>query len=107
MLATQCQGELEFVDYMYNGRLVNLANSLNNMGADIKLLGNRGLLVKGPTPLKGRIHLSPDIRNGVGLVLAALCAEGESIIQNFEIVERGYENLPEKLTALGAKVEVI
>ncbi|MBI2057889.1 MAG: UDP-N-acetylglucosamine 1-carboxyvinyltransferase [Candidatus Yanofskybacteria bacterium] len=107
ILATQCQGELEFVDYMYNGRLTNLANSLNNMGADIKLLGNRGLLVKGPTPLKSRVHLSPDLRNGVGLVLAALCAEGESQIQNFEIIERGYENLPEKLTALDAKVEVI
>ena len=107
VLATQRKGELGFVDYMYNGRLINLANALNNMGADIKILGNRGLLVKGPTPLKARTQLSPDLRNGVGLVLAALCAEGESVIQNFEIVERGYENLPEKLTALGAKVEIV
>ncbi|OGY67855.1 MAG: hypothetical protein A3I24_02035 [Candidatus Harrisonbacteria bacterium RIFCSPLOWO2_02_FULL_41_13b] len=106
VLATQRKGELEFVDYMYNGRLINLANALNNMGADIKILGNRSLLVKGPTPLRGRTQLSPDLRNGVGLVLASLCAEGESVIQNFEIVERGYENLPEKLTTLGAKVEV-
>lgn len=106
VLATQCEGELELIDYMYNGRLINLGNALNNMGADIKFLGNRGLLVKGPTPLKSRIHLSPDLRNGVGLVLAGLCAEGETVIQNFEIVERGYEKLPEKLTALGAKVEV-
>ncbi|MBI2676972.1 MAG: UDP-N-acetylglucosamine 1-carboxyvinyltransferase [Candidatus Yanofskybacteria bacterium] len=107
VLATQRKGELEFIDYMYNGRLINLANALNNMGADIKILGNRGLLVKGPTPLRGRTQLSPDLRNGVGLVLAGLCAEGESIIQNFEIVERGYQKLPEKLSALGAKVETV
>ena len=107
VLATQRKGELEFIDYMYSGRLINLANALNNMGADIKILGNRSLLVKGPTPLKARTQLSPDLRNGVGLVLAALCAEGESVIQNFEIVERGYEKLPEKLTVLGAKVEVV
>lgn len=107
VLATQCEGELELIDYMYNGRLINLANALNNMGADIKILGNRGLLVKGPTPLKSRVHLSPDLRNGVGLVLAGLCAEGETIIQNFEIVERGYEKLPEKLISLNAKAEVV
>ncbi len=107
VLATQCEGELELIDYMYNGRLINLANSLNNMGANIKLLGNRSLLVKGPTPLRSRTELSPDLRNGVGLVLAGLCAEGETVIQNFEIVERGYEKLPEKLKSINAKVEVI
>ncbi len=106
VLATQCEGELELIDYMYNGRLINLANSLNNMGANIKLLGNRSLLVKGPTALRSRTELSPDLRNGVGLVLAGLCAEGQTVIQNFEIIERGYENLPEKLVSLGAKVEV-
>lgn len=107
VLATQCDGEVEFIDYMYDGRLINLANALNNMGANIKILSNRSLLVNGPTPLKSRTQLSPDLRNGVGLVLAGLCAEGETVIQNFEIIERGYEKLPEKLIKLGAEVEVV
>lgn len=110
VLATQCQGRLEFVDYMYNGRLSKLAHSLSNMGAKITLLEqydvNRGLIVDGPASLIGREELSPDLRNGMGLVLAGLCAEGETVVGNAEIVERGYERLSEKLSALGAKIVV-
>lgn len=105
ILTTQCQGEIEFVDYMYDGRLTNLIGALQRMGADIISLGNRNLSVRGPHPLQGQTELSPDLRNGVALVLAGLCAEGETVIQNFEIIERGYDHLPEKLLTLGAKVE--
>lgn len=109
ILATQCQGEVEFVDYMYNGRLSRLINALQLMGASIWPTGShghaRGALVKGPAPLTGHCQLGPDLRSGAGLVLAGLVAEGETVIEEFEVIERGYDNLTEKLLALGAKVE--
>ncbi|MDO8495801.1 MAG: UDP-N-acetylglucosamine 1-carboxyvinyltransferase [bacterium] len=105
VLATQCKGSIEFVDYMYDGRLTNLTAALQRMGAAIESLGNRSLIVCGPSPLIAQNHSSPDLRSGVGLVLAGLAAQGETVIDQFEIVERGYDNLPEKLLRLGAKVE--
>lgn len=109
VLATQCQGELEFVDYMYSGRLNRLINALQLMGASVWPMGShgytRGALVKGPTPLTGHHQLGSDLRSGASLVLAGLAAEGETVIEDFEIIERGYDRLPEKLLVLGAKIE--
>lgn len=111
VLATQCQGELEFVDYMYNGRLNRLINALQLMGASIWPTGisgySHGALIKGPAPLIGHHQLGSDLRTGASLVLAGLAAKGETITENFEVIERGYEGLPEKLLALGAKVEKV
>jgi UDP-N-acetylglucosamine 1-carboxyvinyltransferase len=61
--------------------------------------------VTGPTKLKGRRLDSRDIRSGMALIAAALCAEGESIITPVETVERGYASVVEKLASLGAQVE--
>ena len=64
-------------------------------------------VITGPSRLRGLELSSPDIRAGMALVLAALCAEGESEIQNVIQIERGYENLTERLKKLGAKIEEV
>ena len=63
------------------------------------------VVVVGPAQLHGQNLASPDIRAGMALVIAALCADGESVIHNIHQVERGYEALHERLTSLGANVE--
>jgi len=63
------------------------------------------VVVVGPSPLTGHVLASPDIRAGMALVIAALCAEGESVIHNVRQVERGYEDLHVRLRSLGADVE--
>jgi len=77
------------------------------MGARIILCDPHRAVITGPTRLKGLELTSPDIRAGMALVIAALCAEGTSIIQNVIQIERGYEKLPERLSNLGAKIKVI
>jgi UDP-N-acetylglucosamine 1-carboxyvinyltransferase len=75
------------------------------MGARIVLCDPHRAVVVGPTTLhSGRVE-SPDIRAGMAMLLAALCAEGESTIDNVGQIERGYERIDERLRALGAKIE--
>ena len=62
-------------------------------------------VVVGPSPLYAQRLASPDIRAGMALVIAALCAHGQSEIQNVEQIDRGYESLDERLRSLGAKIE--
>jgi UDP-N-acetylglucosamine 1-carboxyvinyltransferase len=62
-------------------------------------------VVSGPARLKGAHLVSPDVRAGMAMVIAALCAEGRSTIHNVYQIERGYENLAERLAALGASIE--
>ena len=61
-------------------------------------------VISGPALLHGALVTSPDIRAGIALVIASLCAQGESVIQNVYQIERGYENLCEKLQLLGADI---
>jgi UDP-N-acetylglucosamine 1-carboxyvinyltransferase len=79
-------------------------DKLITMGANITLCDPHRVLVSGPTKLRGKVVESPDIRAGMALVVAALCADGESEIRNIEIVERGYEKIEERLKLLGAKI---
>lgn len=103
---TQARGVSRIFEVLFEGRLAYLYE-LEKMGAHIEILNAHQALVIGPTPLKGRTVASNDIRAGGAMVLAALCAEGVTTITDIRYIERGYENLHDKLTRLGAKIEVI
>jgi UDP-N-acetylglucosamine 1-carboxyvinyltransferase len=103
-VATQTAGSVLFHDWMYSGRMY-FTDKLVSMGARIILCDPYRCLVQGPTRLQGEQLESPDIRAGMSLLLAALCAEGQSVIRNIAQIERGYERIDEKLKALGAKIE--
>ena len=102
--ATQCTGTIVIHETMFESRLF-FVDKLIGMGARIVLCDPHRAVVIGPTKLhSGRVE-SPDIRAGMAMLLAALCAEGESRIDNVGQIERGYERIDERLRALGAKVE--
>src|SRR4029079_11999875 len=101
---SQAEGETLVHDWMYELRLFAL-EQLSAMRADLFLCDPHRIIVTGPTPLKARSLDSRDIRSGMALVAAALTADGESVVQQIETVERGYAGLVERLKALGADVE--
>lgn len=103
VLATQTEGTVLCHDWMYESRMF-FVDKLIAMGANITLCDPHRVLVVGPTKLRGKPVDSPDIRAGMALIVAALCAQGESEIGNVEIVERGYEKIEERLKLLGAKI---
>jgi UDP-N-acetylglucosamine 1-carboxyvinyltransferase len=82
-------------------------DKLVGMGAQIVLCDPHRCIVQGPSDLYAEKMESPDIRAGMSLVLAALAAEGKSIIRNVSQIDRGYENVDGKLRALGARIERI
>ncbi|MBP7867667.1 MAG: UDP-N-acetylglucosamine 1-carboxyvinyltransferase [Acidobacteria bacterium] len=102
--ATQCRGNMLFHDWMYPSRMFFI-DKLVAMGAHIVLCDPHRCIVQGPTRLYGDKLDSPDIRAGMALVLAALAADGESVIRNVTQIERGYERIDEKLRHLGARIE--
>ncbi|KKT57942.1 MAG: UDP-N-acetylglucosamine 1-carboxyvinyltransferase [Candidatus Amesbacteria bacterium GW2011_GWB1_47_19] len=104
VLATQTQGTVLMHDWMYETRMF-FTDKLVAMGANITLCDPHRCLVTGPTPLVGRHLASPDIRAGMSILIAALAAEGESIIDHAEIIERGYEDPASRFASLGAKIE--
>lgn len=103
VVATQARGSVLFHDWMYEGRMY-FTDKLSGMGAQIVLCDPHRCIVNGPSQLIGERVESPDIRAGLALVLAALTAEGESVIRNVEQVERGYARIDENLRALGARI---
>jgi UDP-N-acetylglucosamine 1-carboxyvinyltransferase len=105
-VATQAAGTVLFHDWMFPGRMY-FTDKLVAMGARIILCDPHRCLVQGPNYLVGEQLESPDIRAGMSLLLAALCARGQSVIRNIGQIERGYEGIDEKLRALGAKIERI
>ncbi|MBI5929176.1 MAG: UDP-N-acetylglucosamine 1-carboxyvinyltransferase [Chloroflexi bacterium] len=105
LVATQCAGAVMFHEWMFEGRLF-FTDRLVNMGARIILCDPHRVLVQGPTALRGDQAISsPDIRAGMAMVLAALCARGTTVIRNIVQIDRGYSRLEEKLKALGAHIE--
>ena len=80
-------------------------DKLVSMGAKIILCDPHRAVITGPAHLRGTTLTSPDIRAGMALVIAALCAEGKSTIHNVIQIERGYENFVDKLKNLGANIE--
>jgi UDP-N-acetylglucosamine 1-carboxyvinyltransferase len=103
VLATQAKGNSLIHDWMYEGRL-NFVDLLQRMGADVTVCDPHRFLVSGPTPLQGASNVSPDLRAGAALVLTALAAEGESVVQQVELIDRGYAQLDERLRSLGAAI---
>jgi UDP-N-acetylglucosamine 1-carboxyvinyltransferase len=89
---------------MFESRLF-FVDKLIGMGARIVLCDPHRCVISGPAKLRGGTVESPDIRAGMAMLLAALAAEGQSTINNIGQIERGYENIQERLTALGARIE--
>jgi UDP-N-acetylglucosamine 1-carboxyvinyltransferase len=103
-VATQAQGTILFHDWMYSSRMY-FTDKLVSMGARIILCDPYRCLVQGPSALQGESLESPDIRAGMAMLLAALCARGRSTIRNIGQIDRGYEGIDTKLRALGAHIE--
>ena len=103
-VATQAQGSVLFHDWMYPGRMY-FTDKLVAMGAQIVLCDPHRVIVTGPTKLYGESVESPDIRAGMALLLAALAVPGKSTIRNVGQIDRGYEQVDEKLRSLGANIE--
>lgn len=104
VLATQANGVSLIHDWMYETRMF-FVDKLISMGANITIADPHRVLVYGLTKLIGRQMETPDIRAGMALVLAALIAEGESVINRVELIERGYSNVVENLQSLGADIQ--
>ncbi len=103
-LATQCDGTVLIHEWMLSGRMYWVA-SLEAMGARLVLCDPHRVVVVGPTQLYGAELRSPDIRAGLALLGATLCAKGTSTIDNIVQIDRGYEAIDDRLRALGAKIE--
>ena len=103
VVATQARGTVLIHDKMFESRLY-FTDRLISMGAQIILCDPHRAVIVGPSPLRGGTVVSPDIRAGMALVLAALCAEGPSQIGNVDQIDRGYERLENKLRALGVRI---
>jgi UDP-N-acetylglucosamine 1-carboxyvinyltransferase len=105
-VATQAEGTLLVFEKMFESRLF-FVDKLVNMGARIVLCDPHRALVSGPAKLYAQRMESPDIRAGMAMVIASLCAEGISTIGNVGQIDRGYERIDERLRSLGARIERI
>lgn len=102
-LMTQAEGSSNIIETIFENRFMH-ASELRRMGANIQILGNEAL-VKGPTKLHGAPVLASDLRASASLVLAALAADGETLIDRVYHIDRGYESIIRKLSSVGANVE--
>jgi UDP-N-acetylglucosamine 1-carboxyvinyltransferase len=101
--ATQCDGVILIHEKMFESRLF-FVDRLIGMGANIVLCDPHRCIVSGPSSLRGATMESPDIRAGMAMLLAAMCARGKSTINNVTQIERGYERIDERLNELGARI---
>jgi UDP-N-acetylglucosamine 1-carboxyvinyltransferase len=106
VIATQSNGTVLFHEKMFESRLY-FVDKLIGMGARIVVCDPHRCIVQGPSPLHAEPQgiSSPDIRAGMALLVAALCARGSSTIRNIRQIDRGYERIEDKLRALGARIE--
>ena len=103
-LMTTAEGRSVIEETIYENRFQNLYE-IKKMGANVEINSNKGYIF-GPTKLRGKAVNATDLRAGASLVLAALIAEGTTTINNADYILRGYEHITEKLTSLGAKIEL-
>ncbi|SMC68149.1 UDP-N-acetylglucosamine 1-carboxyvinyltransferase [Rhizobium sp. RU36D] len=101
--ATQCDGMVLMFEKMFESRMF-FVDKLIAMGARIVLCDPHRAVVSGPAKLTGARVESPDIRAGMAMLIAAMCADGRSVIENAQQIERGYERIDERLNALGARI---
>ena len=101
--ATQCEGVILMFEKMFESRMF-FVDKLIAMGGRIVLCDPHRAIVAGPSRLRGALMSSPDIRAGMAMLLAAVCAKGVSTINNADQIERGYERIDERLNALGARI---
>ena len=105
-LMTQADGDSVISEYVHENRFQHV-RELGKMGAKITVMGRLHAFVHGPTTLRGTEVDIPDIRSGAALVIAALCAEGDTVLHNAWHVERGYEDMVGKLRSVGAQIEAV
>jgi UDP-N-acetylglucosamine 1-carboxyvinyltransferase len=103
-VATQASGSVLIHEWMFENRLI-FTDKLALMGADIVLCDPHRAIITGPCRLRGERVESPDIRAGMAMLIAALCADGRSEIGNIRQIDRGYERIDERLRELGARIE--
>ena len=103
VVATQAEGTVLIHEKMFESRMF-FVDKLIAMGARIVLCDPHRAVVTGPSRLSGAELVSPDVRAGMAMLIAAFCAQGRSRIQNVYQIERGYENLTQRLQALGARI---
>ena len=104
VIATQVEGTVLIHEKMFESRMF-FVDKLIGMGARITLCDPHRAVVTGPSTLHGTELVSPDVRAGMALVIAACCARGESLIRNVYQIERGYERLADRFKALGVQIE--
>ena len=104
VLMTQAKGVSLVHETIFEGRLF-YTDILNQMGANIVMCDPHRAIVQGKTRLYGRHLVSPDIRAGIALVIAALTAQGKSVIENVYQIDRGYEKIEERLSKIGADIK--
>ena len=104
VIATQVEGTVLIHEKMFESRMF-FVDKLIGMGAKITLCDPHRAVISGPSALHGSELVSPDVRAGMAMVLAACCARGESLIRNVYQIERGYEHLVERLQSVGVKIQ--
>jgi len=105
-LMTKADGESVISEYVHENRFQHV-RELAKMGAEVTVEGRLHAIVHGPCRLRGTEVTIPDIRSGAALVIAALCAEGDSLLRNAWHVERGYEDMVGKLASAGAQIKTV
>jgi len=103
VVATQIKGTVLIHEKMYESRMF-FVDKLIGMGARIVLCDPHRAVISGPAKLHGSDLISPDVRAGMAMLIAAMCADGKSVIRNVYQIERGYEHLTERLALLGARI---
>jgi UDP-N-acetylglucosamine 1-carboxyvinyltransferase len=104
VVATQVEGTVLVQEKMFESRMF-FVDKLIGMGARIVLCDPHRAVISGPAKLQGTELVSPDVRAGMAMLIATMCAEGSSVIHNIYQIERGYELLPERLSSLGALIK--
>jgi len=104
VIATQTKGTSLIHDPLYESRFRHITE-LQKMGAVVTVCDPHRVIIHGPTKLHGRRIPSLDVRSGMTLLIAGLAAKGQTIIDNAEIIDRGYANLTERLRAIGASIK--
>jgi len=103
---TQCDGESKVKETIYENRFQNIPDTVR-MGAKIDIIDNQFLIVNGKTQLHGEDVVATDLRGGASMLICGLVADGVTIVDNIHFILRGYDNIVEKLSNVGAKIELI